>query len=185
MCKACHTVLKAGGCAIEAGTRNEIVPGGTDRDTGPGTNGIAAAKLTEDQIHQILAVKMIKYQQLSDNRLFDYSHPVDDYAPQGNGGAALTFQSISVQCDYDMPVRYENVTVIVPVGATGATLQLGQRTLVLYSGAALTIPQVITLPYTGIILNSDDSRVLTFTGSVTTQGYVGLSGFAITRGQFS
>ena len=183
MCKACHTVLNSGGCAIEAGTRNEYVPGpGSDSDRGPGTHGVEAAALTDDQIHQILAVKSIKYQQLADNRLFDYSHPADEYAPQGT---ASIFSTITIQPDYDMPVRYEHITVIVPVGATSAQLQLGQRTLVLYSGPALATPLVIALPYTGIILNSDDPRILTFTGTLTTQGYVGMSGFAITRGQFS
>lgn len=181
MCKACHEVLDAGGCAIETGGRNQIVPG-SGRDTGQGTHGTVPRTLSDTEIHQILAAKSIKYQQLSDNRLFDYSHPVDEYAPQGTSSI---FATITVQPDYDMPERYENITVIVPVGATSASLQLGQRTMVLYSGPALAIPNVITIPNTGIILNSDDARILTFTGAVTTAGYLGMTGFAITRGQFS
>lgn len=113
---------------------------------------------------------------------FDYTHPVDEYAPQGTPGPV---QSLTIQSDYDMPERIETILVVIPVGATSALLQLGQRSIQYYSGAALTTPLVVSNHVSGIIINSDDPRILTFTGTITSQPYLGLTGYALTRGQFS
>jgi hypothetical protein len=155
---------------------------GTDQDTGQDAQGIRVPPVTADQIALLEALKRANLIRSLDDRAFDYSHPVDEYAPQGSPGAV---QSLTVQPDYDMPERITTIMVIIPVGATGASLQLGQRTWQLYSGAALTTPAILPMPVHGVILNSDDPRILTLTGTITSQPYVGLTGFALTRGQFS
>jgi hypothetical protein len=120
------------------------------------------------------------------DQAFDYTHPVDEYAPQGMSSTMALYPNIiNVQPDYDMPERIEAITVIIPVGATLAVLQLGQRTMTLYSGPVITTPIVTSVQCRGIILNSDDLRTLTITGGLTTAPYLGLCGWALTRGQFS
>ena len=161
--------------------RNAIVPG-TDRDLGPDTEGIKIPSITEETIDRIVALSQRHLVKMLMDKAFDFTHPFDEYAPQGNPGPQ---QSLTVQSDYDMPERIDSILVVIPVGATNALLQLGQRTLQLYTGAALAAPLVQSLYAKGIILNSDDPRILTFVGTITSQGYLGLTGFALTRGQFS
>lgn len=163
--------------------RNSILPGKTsDRDTGPNTTGHAAHEITKDYIERFVQGQTLQYQRLMKDMTFDYSHPVDEYAPTGNPGAQA---SLTVQPDYDMPEKIDHVTYVIPVGATSALLQLGSRTIQLYSGTALTAPIASALYVGGIILNADDPRSITFAGSVTSQPYLGLAGWALTRGQFS
>lgn len=181
MCGQCKETVNAGGCMKAVGTRNAIVPG-TDRDTGPNTRGISAPEISEQQVRDALLLRSIRYQQLADDKLFDYTHPVDEYQPNGNNTGATPL--LTIQPDYDMPERITSIVVIVPVGTTAANIQLGQRTLPIYAGAALTTPTLFTIPECGFILNSDDPRIATFTGA-TAAGYFGLMGWALTRGQFS
>lgn len=180
MCEACKMAARTGGCAIATDFRNAIVPGDSDNDHGPGTHGKAAPELTPEDINRVLSLEAARYQRLSHDMAFDSSHPVDEYAPIGNPGAIST---LNVQPDYDMPELIQHVTYILPVGTTAATLQLGPRYLKLYSGTALTVP-IVTSLHTGLVLNSDDPRQLSLTGA-TDQPYLGLQGFALTRGQFS
>lgn len=162
--------------------RNAIDTSGSDVDQGQDTQGIEVPIPTDASVARIIQLGQAHLLKMLSDQGFDYSHPVDEYAPQGNPGPQ---QSLTVQPDYDMPVRIEAITVVIPVGSTGASLQIGQRTLQLYSGAALTTPTVLTMEVLGIILNSDDPRIITFTGAVTSQPYLGFTGFALTRGQFS
>ena len=163
--------------------RNAIVPG-TDVDQGPDAEGIKIPSITEAQIDRVVALAQRHLLKMLEDKAFDYTHPFDEYAPQGSPGLVVT-NSITVQSDYDMPERIESILTITPVGATGTLLQLGQRTLQLYAGAALVAPLVQSFHVSGMILNSDDPRILSFTGTVTSQGYLGLTGYALTRGQFS
>jgi hypothetical protein len=179
----------------QQGTRNAIVTGveGMDTDQGPyGNKPTADPQPTSEQIVQHAAMKFRHLMQELKDQGFDYSHPVDEYAPQGMSVNMLQFPTtITVMPDYDMPEKIENVLVIIPSGALSCTLQLGQRTLNLYAGgtgAGLVSPMVITIPQAGIILNSDDPRILTLTagtGGIFSAPYLGLTGFALTRGQFS
>lgn len=165
------------------GPRNTIAKDGSDEDQGPGTTGGKPAHIpTQDEIAVKAALSFHHLMKMVKDQGFDYSHPVDEYAPQGGNG--LVAQSVTVQADYDMPERITNVFAVIPIGTTFAQLQLGQRTIVIYSGAALAAYQTFQLSQTGIILNSDDPRILTVTGSTGTP-YLGLTGFALTRGQFS
>src|SRR5215471_2088589 len=118
MCKACHMVLaETAGCSIAAGNRNQIVPGAADVDHGQDTKGAEVPALTEAEIAKRLALISLRYQRYGYDREFDYSHPADDYAPQGTFAAAVIASTLTVQPDYDMPVRYDSLTVISPVGA--------------------------------------------------------------------
>jgi hypothetical protein len=162
-----------------AGNRNSVLAGYTDTDENR-PEGHSTRTLTPPEIAMLAQVEQLRYGRMQDNRLFDHSHPVDEYGPPGNPGPVVSFL---IQPDYDMPEKIDNIVYVIPVGTTLASIQLGQRTINLYQGAALTTPIASFLPI-GCILNSDDPRQCTFTGA-TGQPYVGLSGFALTRGQFS
>jgi hypothetical protein len=162
-----------------AGNRNSMLHGYTDTDVNR-PEGHNTKTLTPPEIAMFAQVEQLRYLRLQKDQLFDHSHPVDEYGPPGNPGAVTTF---TIQPDYDMPEKIDNIVYVIPVGTTLAQIQLGQRTINLYQGAALTAPIASFLPI-GCILNSDDTRQCTFTGA-TGQPYVGLSGFALTRGQFS
>ena len=156
---------------------------GLDTDHGPDTTGHTAPALTKEQLGEARSAASLRYQRLVKDKLFDYTHPVDEYGPQG--GNNIIANTVIVQPDYDMPEMITGVFVIIPVGCTLAQLQLGQRNLVLYSGAALTAPLIPAIPETGLILDADDQRQLTLTGALTTAPYLGLTGWALTRGQFT
>jgi hypothetical protein len=162
--------------------RNEIAPLQPESDQGPGTEGIRVPPVDPKDIMRIIALSQSHLLRMLADKGFDFTHPVDEYGPQGTPGA---IGSITLQPDYDMPERIESFIVVVPVGATSALMQLGQRSLQLYAGAALAAPLVIVAPCHGIIINSDDPRNVVFTGTITSQGYFGLTGYALTRGQFS
>lgn len=166
------------------GNRNNKIEGYTDRDTGPNTTGEAVEPLSAEKVVAFFEAMQARYARMTSDQLFDFSHPVDEYGPQG-GNAVIT-NTVSLQPDYDMPEKIDGVLVIIPVGATAASLQLGQRILNLYTGAALTTPLIPVIPApAGIILNSDDPRILSIAGTLTSAPYLGLTGFAVTRGQFS
>jgi hypothetical protein len=147
--------------------------------------GLAVPPVTDAQMARVVAMAQAHLMKMLKDQAFDYTHPVDEYGPQGLAPATAYGNIVNIQSDYDMPEKIENILVVIPVGTTVASLQLGQRTLNLYSGAALTTPQIVTVPYCGIILNSDDPRTLTLTGVITSAAYLGLTGWALTRGQFS
>lgn len=152
----------------------------------PGTEGHPVKEPTHEEIAVAAALKFHHLMKMQDDRAFDHSHPVDEYQPQGLSTSSASFPNqLIIQPDYDMPERIEAIFSITPVGATLAVLQLGQRILTFYSGAALTTPLVQTHQVRGMILNSDDQRVFTLTGALTSAPYIGLTGFALTRGQFS
>jgi hypothetical protein len=163
--------------------RNTIDTHGTDMDQGAGTPGIAVPPASLEQMLKTMGLANAHLMKMANDRAYDYSHPVDEYAPQG--GTAVITNTVTVQPDYDMPERINGLTVIIPVGSTAAVLQLGQRLMQLYSGSALTVPGILCMNVMGIVLNSDDPRRLTLTGTLTPPPYVGLTGFALTRGQFS
>lgn len=202
MCKQCETVINAGGCAISVGSRNAIVPGNASgTDAGPGTNASVIEKVSEQVLYAAAVGESLRYQRLQHDAEYDYSHPVDDYTPQGmlatDSPAAGAEIQLQMQPDYDMPIRYESVAVLIPAGALTVTLQLGQRTWQLRTQNATADPGQqnpawIQLPFTGIILNSDDPRILTTvyagtftTGQVSSMPHLSMTGYALTRGQFS
>lgn len=166
----------------ELGSRNAILRGYTDEDTGPNTVGHVPAIRTKEQVDTYFNAMQARYARMMADRVFDTSHPVDEYGPPGSPNAVVV-STFTIQPDYDMPERIENICYSIPVGTTLATLQLGQRLIVLYQGAALAAP-LVSFIAAGCILNSDDPRIYSSTGSTGTP-YIGLSGYAITRGQFS
>jgi hypothetical protein len=180
MCSTCKSVGIKSGCAIAMGPRNAAMPG-TDTDQGPDTQSQSLPKMTRQDLMELVAYQSLRYQKFSDDRLFDFSHPVDEFQPNGT----VIASTLTVQPDYDMPEKIESITCIVPVGATSATIQLGARYLTVYSGAALAVPLIVLLDGIGIILNADDLRQVIFAGALTSSPYLGLTGYALTRGQFS
>lgn len=196
MCMSCGTSCPKG--IIPLGTRNAVLPGYTDRDET--RKGVQVEPKTAEQVALYFEMMQARYARLQSDQLFDHSHPVDDYAPQGmlaNGtpapGSAI---NLNIPTDYDMPVRYTSIAVLVPAGCLTLQLQLGQRVLQLRTASSGTDignvqPAWMNLTFTGIIVNSDDPRVLTgsyaaqATTTPPTEPFVSLTGFALTRGQYS
>lgn len=110
-------------------------------------------------------------------KLYDYSHPVDEWVSDATPNAG----PIEIQPDYEIPERIEHIFASLPVGITAATLQLGQRNIILYSGGALGAQTLVSISYTGMILGRSDRRVLSFTGTPTTGFYLGFTGHCIER----
>jgi len=138
---------------------------------------------TREDISLAFQAELSRYIGLLKDQAFDYSHPVDEYGPQGS--TSVVTNLVNLQPDYDMPEKIICVTVVVPIGATLAAVQLGQRTIEVYNGIALTASLLVNIQGTGIIVNADDPRQLQVTGTVTSAPYLGLTGWALTRGQFS
>lgn len=204
-------------------SRNGVLAGYSDDDQGPNTqNAQRVDPITKEQAGLYFQAQQARYSRLLATKIYDTTHPVDEYAPQGESfihtsavlGLYGTTVTLNLLPDYDMPVRYENISVLIPSAALYVTLQLGQRTWVLrtqqqpvsgFGGAVLTdigqmSPTWMTLPYTGVILNADDPRILTvqyqsLIGPNATSGQPGsstasypalqMSGFALTRGQWT
>jgi hypothetical protein len=166
------------------GPRNGQLAGYTDRDTGPNTENAQAVKpLTAEGVQAYFSAQQLRYLRMLSDQVYDRSHPVDEFGPPGSADAVVV-NNFTIQPDYDMPERIEEIAYSIPVGCTFAAIQLGQRYIVLYSGAALAV-QLTGYLKTGVILNATDNRNVIMTGALTTSPYVGLSGFALTRGQFS
>jgi hypothetical protein len=209
MCNSCgQKCIK--GVPTPLGTRNAVLTGYTDQDTGQNTDGRPVRPKTAEDVSLYFQAMQARYTRLLAAQLYDHSHPVDDYMPQGmlaNGSPALGSTTIlNIPTDYDMPVRYESCAVLIPAGALTVSLQLGQRNWqlrVAQNPLTGTVdpgqlePAWIFVPFTGIILNANDPRVLTCTyanvvasatqvGTTTpTEPHVSLTGYALTRGQWS
>lgn len=106
-------------------------------------------------------------------KLYDHSNPVDEY--ESSLGVPAS-NMVEIQPSYEIAERIECIFASLPVGITAATLQLGDRQIVLYNGAATVLQTIVTVQGTGMILNRNDVRRLTFTGAPTTGFYIGLTG---------
>jgi hypothetical protein len=106
--------------------------------------------------------------------LYNKTHPVDiwENIPAGTLSAQL-------QADYGVE-KIGFVIASVPLGATSAVLNLGQRVFPLYNGPALAT-QLLVSSRVEMILNETDYRILTLTGTTTTAGYIALAGYALER----
>jgi hypothetical protein len=108
---------------------------------------------------------------------FDVSNPVEEYQTS----ATPVVSPITLMRNYDIPERIESFLVLLPVGITSATLQLGDRFMQLYQGAATAVVTLVTASNLGIILSPDDVRQLTFVGAATSGASVFLFGHCLER----
>jgi hypothetical protein len=106
--------------------------------------------------------------------LYNKSHPVDVW--ENIPPATL---SVQLQADYGVE-KIGFLIASIPVGATSASLTLGQRVFPIYNGAALAA-QLLVSSRVEMILNETDFRILTLTGTTTTAGYIALAGYALER----
>lgn len=136
---------------------------------------------SHEQTDQLFKLMLSNQQETrrQSRKLFDYSNPVDEWSTLTAAAAANFFTDI--QRDYDLPERYTSIFYSLPPGLTLVTLQLGQRFITLYSGAALATQLVNSLPGLGIIVGPDERRTLTFTGTPTAGHAVGLMGHCLER----
>jgi hypothetical protein len=107
--------------------------------------------------------------------IWDRQHPVEEWQDGYYNGQPVTIQPVA------RVTRIESITVIIPVGCTNAILQLDQRVMQLYTGAALTVPQIVNMTNLGMILNENSIRNLTLAGAPTSQFFVSLAGHAMER----
>lgn len=134
---------------------------------------------SRDDGAMLLKLMYAQHQELlrQSRKLFDYSHPVDEY----QWGNVPADGEIIITPNWQIPERIENITVSLPVGITGATLRLGDRQIPLYQGTATTAQTLVSLPNLGIVLEETSLRQLTFTGAATSPFYVALSGHCLER----
>lgn len=115
-------------------------------------------------------------------KLFDSTHPVDEYAFLPNPNFQQPNIPVTWQPDYEQEVRIESITYSLPIGITAPDLQLGQRHIPLLGvGAATTAQTTGVLMNQGIIINRSDTRQLTFTGTPTSGHYIALAGYLLER----
>jgi len=106
-------------------------------------------------------------------RLFDLSHPVDEYQstpgiPQQWPGGNLAGQfpyAVQLTPSWELPEKIESILWTIPVGITAAWAKLSDRWISLYGGAATTEPVSGQLINLTIILNRDDDRLLLMAGT--------------------
>lgn len=135
-----------------------------------------------ENYHLILLAQQKLVLERVERKIFDSTHPVDEYAylPSPNFQAAGS--PVTWQPDYEQEVRIESISWSLPIGITAADLQLGQRHIpLLQAGAATTVQTVSFMNGLGIILNRSDARILTFTGTPSSGHYIALAGFLLER----
>lgn len=138
--------------------------------------------LSEDERYNALFNLMLS-QHMYTKRLrrmaFNYSNPVDEYAPIGQ---TLDNNPVNIVPDYGTTVIYQTILYSLPIGTTSAVLRIGAtRNIQLYNGAATTVQQALTLPHLTIIATANDERILTLAGAGTSDGYINLLGYAFDR----
>ena len=144
--------------------------------------------LTEEELHDLfsrddrsmlLKLMYAQHQEMvrQSRKLYDYSHPVDEY----QWGAVPADGEIIIQPNWQMSERIDNICASLPLGITKAVLQLGDRQIVLYQGAAIGTQTLVTLNGLGIVLEETNLRQLTFTGAATSNFYISLSGHCLER----
>lgn len=115
-------------------------------------------------------------------KLFDSTHPADEYAYLQSPNFQQPNVPVTWQPDYEQEIRVESITYSLPIGITAADLQLGQRHIPLLGvGAATTAQTVGVLMNQGIIINRSDTRALTFTGTPSSGHYIALGGYLLER----
>lgn len=141
---------------------------------------VAYAVAEDEQFDALLKMMLAQKQELTriSRQLFDASNPVDEYQ---SAPAMPGTNSINIPPNYELTERIECICASLPVGITAAQLQLGDRTIPLYSGVATTVQTIVTIPYLGILINRDDERVFSVTGAPTTGFYIGLTGHLFER----
>jgi hypothetical protein len=143
--------------------------------------------LTQSKEEAFLRTQMALHAELRrlSRQAYDHSRPVDEYkwlSSPPQAAAVDTYPaSATWLADYTMPVRIESIMYSLPVGITGATVQLGQVHIPLYAGGATTAQIVNSLPGLGIILDEVDQRMIWFQGAPTSGFSINLAGFALER----
>jgi hypothetical protein len=154
------------------------VPGVVVREPGTGQQPFTEKTHEEHEAEVIALLRSIAHDMRRQRRAnFNTSNPVDEAAY----GPALPSGTIDIQRDYDLPERIQAILYSIPVGATAATIQLGQRVIPLYSGAALATQLVNSLTNLGLIVGPDERRTLTVAGALTSGFFIALQGYAFER----
>lgn len=115
-------------------------------------------------------------------QLFNHAHPVDEYEVIGQNASNLA-NGIQIRRDTGWTQRYECIMYSLGLGITSATLVIGQSTLQLYNGPAVTTQQVVVLPHLGILSGPDDKAALIIGGVGTADGFIKLMGYSFKRNE--
>lgn len=161
----------------DQGTKQDpprVVPGNPHRR-------VLTADEQYDQMYKLHLERTLETQRIS-RMAFNYAHPVDEYEIVGTNASTLPL-GIPIRTQYDSDERYESILVSLPLGTTAAQLNIGtDRQIQLYNGAAITVQQPLILPHLGIVASSGDERYLVISGAGTTQGFISLMGWSLSRG---
>jgi hypothetical protein len=134
-----------------------------------------------DQMYKLHLNRTMEMQRLS-RMAFNYAHPVDEYEIIGTNASTLAV-GIPIRMQYDTDERYESILISLPLGTTSAQLNIGSdRQIQLYNGPAITAQQPLVLPHLGIVASSGDARYLIIGGVGTTNGFISLMGWSLSRG---
>jgi hypothetical protein len=153
--------------------KGRLGTGEIEQTPSPSKSEPVASIGTEFAAH--LAHTRLEQQRMS-RKLFDYQRPVDEYQSTNgwpNNGI------MELQSTYEMPEMIEHIAASLPIGITSAVLQLGDRYIGLYAGAATTTQLLIGI-YFGAVLSRDDMRQLIMAPAALGVGpvHIGLSGWA-------
>lgn len=115
-------------------------------------------------------------------QLFNYANPIDEYEVIGQNASTLA-NGIQIRRDTGWQQRYECIMYSLGLGVTSATLVIGESTLQLYNGPAVTTQQTVVLPHLGILSGPGDKSALLIGGVGTSDGYIKLMGYAFRRNE--
>jgi hypothetical protein len=158
---------------------------GTHPPVQPGRTSQVKVVLSEDEYkEQMFKIRLNSNQYLKRlmEMAYDYKNPVDENVVIPQGVFAALTPPIIVQPDYDQTEIYTGMSFSLPVGTTSAILQLGSnRQIPLYSGAAIATQTFQFVNGLTILATPDDRRQLFIQGTITSNGYFGLSGHCFER----
>lgn len=110
--------------------------------------------------------------------LYDARHPAEEY----QYGATIDPKGVVIQPQWEGKVRIETILASVPIGATAATLTLGNSIVIPLlqtpPASPTTSQTLVNIQNLGILLNRSDQRIFSVTGTTTSPFFVGLYGHA-------
>jgi len=135
----------------------------------------------KDSLFKLMMDQHLELQRIS-RQVFNAAHPVDEYEVIGQNASTLA-NGISIRRDTGWQQRYECIMYSLGLGIISATLALGESTMQLYNGPAITTQQTVVLPHLGILSGPGDKAQLTITGVGTSDGFIKLMGYAFMRNE--
>lgn len=111
-------------------------------------------------------------------QLYDARHPAEEY----QYGNTVDPNGVVIQPQWEGKVRIETILASIPIGATSATLTLGNSLVLPLLQTPVASPTtsqtLVNIQNLGITLNRSDRRILNVSGTLTSGFFIGLYGHA-------